>query len=56
MTPTSALASRLGGNLSYNHVVPEPFFSDLKFVSVTLVWTTPFADATAAAGYSHVGS
>src|SRR5258708_9630151 len=42
----------LGGDLTYSHAVPEPFSSDVKFVSDTLEWHTPFADLVSVTAYS----
>jgi outer membrane receptor protein involved in Fe transport len=42
----------LGGDLTYSHAVPEPFSSDVKFVSDTLEWHTAFADLVSVTAYS----
>jgi outer membrane receptor protein involved in Fe transport len=43
----------LGGDLtSYPHAIPEPFSSDVKFISGTLEWHTAFADLVSVTSYS----
>jgi iron complex outermembrane receptor protein len=42
----------LVGDLTYPHPVPEPFSSDVKFLSGALEWRTPFADLVSVTGYS----
>jgi outer membrane receptor protein involved in Fe transport len=42
----------LGGYLTYPHVIPEPFSSDLKFLSATINWHTTFFDFVSVTGYS----
>jgi len=43
------------GDLTYPHLVPEPFSSELKFVSATLAWHTAFGDLVAVSSYSDKG-
>jgi outer membrane receptor protein involved in Fe transport len=40
------------GDLTYPHVVPEPFIAELKFVTGSVNWHTAFADLVAVTGYS----
>lgn len=42
----------VGGDLTYPHVIPEPFSSDLKFFSGTLDWHTAFVDLASVTSYS----
>jgi iron complex outermembrane recepter protein len=42
----------LGGDLTYPHAIPEPFSSDVKFISGTLEWHTAFADLVSVTSYS----
>jgi iron complex outermembrane recepter protein len=42
----------LGGDLTYPHVIPEPFSSDLKFFSSTVNWHTARADLVSVSSYS----
>jgi iron complex outermembrane receptor protein len=42
----------LGGDLSYSHPVPEPFVSNLQFVSAAIDWNLRFGSLTSATGYS----
>jgi outer membrane receptor protein involved in Fe transport len=42
----------LGGDLTYPHVIPEPFSSDVKFISGTLDWHMAFADLVSVTSYS----
>ena len=42
----------LGGYLTYPHVIPEPFSSDLKFLSATINWHTTSFDLVSVTGYS----
>jgi outer membrane receptor protein involved in Fe transport len=42
----------LGGYLTYPHVIPEPFSTDLKLISATIIWHTTFFDFVSGTGYS----
>jgi iron complex outermembrane receptor protein len=42
----------LGGDLMYPHVIPEPFSSDVKFISGTLDWHMAFADVVSVSSFS----
>jgi outer membrane receptor protein involved in Fe transport len=43
------------GDLTYPHLIPEPFSSELTFVSATLAWHTAFGDLVAVSSYSDKG-
>jgi outer membrane receptor protein involved in Fe transport len=43
------------GDLTYPHPVPEPFSSELTFVSATLTWHTAIGDLVAVSSYSDKG-
>ena len=43
----------LGGDLTYPHVIPEPFSSEVKFISGTLDWHMAFADLVSVTSYSN---
>jgi iron complex outermembrane receptor protein len=42
----------LGGNLTYPHVIPEPFSSELKFFSGMLEWHMAFVNLVSVTSYS----
>jgi len=42
----------LDGDLTYRHVIPEPFSSNLKFISGSLDWRMAFADLISVSSYS----
>jgi iron complex outermembrane recepter protein len=42
----------VGGDLSYSHVIPEPFSSAVKFISGTLDWHMAFANLVSVTSYS----
>jgi iron complex outermembrane recepter protein len=42
----------LGGDLTYPHVIAEPYSNELKFFSGTVAWHTAFADLVSVSSYS----
>ena len=59
----SVLANRVGntapytvgpwlGDLTYNHLLPEPFVENMNFASASISWNVGFAELTSATSYS----
>jgi outer membrane receptor protein involved in Fe transport len=43
------------GDLTYPHLIPEPFFGEVTFIAGTLDWRTAFGDFVAVSSYSDKG-